>query len=475
MRHVAGILLLLLIGLNVFNGSSFTALIPKKAHLLSRPIGNNQFKFNVTTSLSKTQLNAHLNAITANKHNKFDEIKRKIKDKYAAILLDFKIRPWTYLSIPISAGVIGYITNYLGVMMLFYPIEWKGIPIYRWDQQPFGLFGWQGIVPARRVVMATRIVDVTITKLLKISEIFGMLDPNKLAELLLPTINKDSFLKLFPNIALSKILTRVSREVINNIEKLVDIKDIVVTGLTNDPKILGEFFQNVAKQELRFLIDSGFGFGIILGVLQMFQMMLYPANWTLPVSGALVGYVTNWIALKWIFEPLNPVKVGPFILHGMFLKRQMQVSRDFSVYIAENILTSQKVWKQILEGSKSAEFVNILNKNIPFSSSIGSTIAAVQSLLVSEIGRNGNHPVHYYTTKTLNLKNTLINRMSRLSPAQFEQVLHPVFQEDELTLIIAGGVLGAFSGLLQWWANVYFDKQREKKAKLAANRADYVT
>jgi uncharacterized membrane protein YheB (UPF0754 family) len=207
----------------------------------------------------------------------------------------------------------------------------------------------------------------------------------------------------------------------------------------------------------------------------MFQMMLYPANWTLPVSGALVGYVTNWIALKWIFEPLNPVKVGPFILHGMFLKRQMQVSRDFSVYIAENILTSQKVWKQILEGSKSAEFVNILNKNIPFSSSIGSTIAAVQSLLVNEIGRNGNHPVHYYTTKTLNLKNTLINRMSRLSPAQFEQVLHPVFQEDELTLIIAGGVLGAFSGLLQWWANVYFDKQREKKAKLAANRADYVT
>lgn len=328
MSHTA-ILLLLLVGLNAFNGSSYTALMPRKTHLLSRPIGN-QYKYNVTTALSKTQLNAHINANMVNRYNKFDEIKKKIKEKYTAILLDFKIRPWTYLSIPLSAGIIGYITNYLGVMMLFYPIEWKGIPIFRWDQQPFGLFGWQGIVPARRVVMASRIVDVTITKLLKITEIFGMLDPNKLAELLLPTINKDSFLNLFPNVALSKILTTVSREVISNIEKLVDIKDIVVTGLTNDPKILGEFFQNVAKQELRFLIDSGFGFGIILGVLQMFQMMLYPANWTLPVSGALVGYVTNWIALKWIFEPLNPIKVGPFILHGMFLKRQMQVKKQNS-------------------------------------------------------------------------------------------------------------------------------------------------
>lgn len=39
-----------------------------------------------------------------------------------------------------------------------------------------------------------------------------------------------------------------------------------------------------------------------------------------------MGYVTNWIALKWIFEPLNPVQVGPFVLQGMFLKRQLEVS-----------------------------------------------------------------------------------------------------------------------------------------------------
>lgn len=44
------------------------------------------------------------------------------------------------------------------------------------------------------------------------------------------------------------------------------------------------------------------------------------------LGGALVGYVTNWIALKWIFEPLNPVSVGPFVLQGMFLKRQLEVN-----------------------------------------------------------------------------------------------------------------------------------------------------
>jgi hypothetical protein len=28
------------------------------------------------------------------------------------------------------------------------------------------------------------------------------------------------------------------------------------------------------------------------------------------------------LALKWIFEPVNPTKIGPFIFQGLFLKRQ---------------------------------------------------------------------------------------------------------------------------------------------------------
>jgi len=33
------------------------------------------------------------------------------------------------LSIPLFTGVIGYITNWTGVWMLFYPIEYKGFGV----------------------------------------------------------------------------------------------------------------------------------------------------------------------------------------------------------------------------------------------------------------------------------------------------------------------------------------------------------
>jgi hypothetical protein len=68
----------------------------------------------------------------------------------------------------------------------------------------------------------------------------------------------------------------------------------------------------MAKNELDFLVNSGMGFGFLLGILQMVQHMLYPKNWMLPVGGAIVGGLTNLIALKFIFWPVNPVFIGPF-------------------------------------------------------------------------------------------------------------------------------------------------------------------
>ena len=53
--------------------------------------------------------------------------------------------------------------------------------------------------------------------------------------------------------------------------------------------------------------------------------------------------------------------------------------------------------------------------------------------------------------------------MNLLSPAEFQNVLRPIFQEDEFTLILAGGVLGGLAGLLQWYINIAIEKRSEAK------------
>jgi len=51
----------------------------------------------------------------------------------------------------------------------------------------------------------------------------------------------------------------------------------------------------------------------------------------------------------------------------------------------------------------------------------------------------------------------------------FEQVLHPIFQEDELTLIVAGGALGLLAGLLQ---DLWGKAQAAKKARASAGEGN---
>ena len=242
-----------------------------------------------------------------------------LQRRWSLALQDMKKKPWTYISIPIVAALVGYITNYVGVKMLFYPIKWRGIPLYRWENQPLGLIGWQGIVPAKRFAMATKMVDVTITRLISVPAVFGQLEPRMLARLLAPTVSKVIAYGLIPSPLVRLFLRKTAKDMIKHIESVVDIGSLVVSGMTKDERTLGSFFMKVGAKELKFLIDSGFGFGFLLGILQMFQWMLFPANWTLPVGGAVVGYITNWIALKWIFEPILPTQVGPFLLQGRFV------------------------------------------------------------------------------------------------------------------------------------------------------------
>ena len=110
----------------------------------------------------------------------------------------FAERPIAYLTIPVVASFVGWITNWMGVKMLFYPIDYLGVEIYRERDCPYGLFGWQGVgksgvvtatsgkkiflctltafwvlvaVPARTEKMANRLVEIVSTKLLSLSEV----------------------------------------------------------------------------------------------------------------------------------------------------------------------------------------------------------------------------------------------------------------------------------------------------------------
>jgi hypothetical protein len=75
----------------------------------------------------------------------------------------------------------------------------------------------------------------------------------------------------------------------------------------------------------------------------------------------------------------------------MFLRRQKEVTADFSKYIADKVLTSQSVWSSMISGSRCDMFKKIVQRNVPLPSGI---IAGVIAELKNKIGSGGLHPLH---------------------------------------------------------------------------------
>ena len=98
-----------------------------------------------------------------------------------------------------------------------------------------------------------------------------------------------------------------------------------------------------------FIRRSGLYFGFLFGIIQMAQWLVWDPWWSLAVGGALVGYATDWLALKLMFEPVEPVKLPfGFVLHGAFIRRQQEVSGEFAALLRKRILTAELIWREIL-------------------------------------------------------------------------------------------------------------------------------
>lgn len=70
-----------------------------------------------------------------------------------------------------------------------------------------------------------------------------------------------------------------------------------------------------------------------------------------PLVGALIGYITNWIAVKMLFRPLNPLYFGKFKLPftpGLIPKNKKRLAKSISLAINNNLLTTSDLTEKLL-------------------------------------------------------------------------------------------------------------------------------
>ncbi len=398
---------------------------------------------------------------------------------------------WKYASIPFVSGFVGWFTNVLALKMTFYPLKFWGV----WK------LGWQGIIPSRAGVMAGKAVDLLTSKLITIEERFEQLDPERVAEEMEPALNRMSrqivdevmatqapeLWENLPRQIKESIYLRASEEipavvadlmhdVKERITELFDLRRMVVEKLESDPDLLNQIFLQVGSKEFRFIEQSGFYFGFLFGLPQMVLFALANftldlsqdyTNWTLPLAGLLVGWATNALALRMIFEPVEPRRYFSFItFQGLFLRRQTEVAEAYARLIAQRVLSARQIMDELVAGPASERLFAMVHLHIKrgIDASAGlvkplfqlargtQTYVAVKNKIAARFEEELPHSLRYmlpYAEEALDIQRSLQLKMSALPAAEFVGFLRPIFQEDEWKLILVGAVLGFLAGLVQ--------------------------
>jgi len=66
-----------------------------------------------------------------------------------------------------------------------------------------------------------------------------------------------------------------------------------------------------------------------------------------PAIAGLIGWVTNWIAVKMIFRPIRPVNVLGFRVQGLVGRRQQELARAIGKVVGNHLVENQDVMRSL--------------------------------------------------------------------------------------------------------------------------------
>ena len=389
---------------------------------------------------------------------------------------------WIYLSMPFVAAFVGWSTKIVAIEMLYRPVEFKGI----------GPIGWQGIVPRRAGKVGAKTIELLTTNLLRPEELLENFDAREaieaLREPLARTVEEISYEfaeKVQPGLwdlmpervraavmarihaQLPQVLDRLMSDLRTDLSRYVDIQFLAVTTLVRNKDKLNRLMRGLSVKSMVFMRRSGIFFGFGIGLVQMVAWAVFHNPWIMPAFGFAVGFISDYVAINMLFRPIRPKKyAGLVTFQGILHAEREGITRDYARILADDLFAPEILFDGILRGPGADKLFALMAKEIsaavdaqsgPFTPVVKIAVGTarynmLKASLVDMIFERLPETVteaHSYAKRTIDLENTIVEKMNQLTDEEYESILRPVFKDDEPLVIAVGAILGGLVGELQ--------------------------
>ena len=402
---------------------------------------------------------------------------------WSEITTDVSTYWWIYLSMPLIAAFVGWSTKLVAVEMLYRPLDFKG----------WGIFGWQGIVPRRAGKVGSTTIQLLTSNLLKPEELLDRFDVDDALDRLQEPLNAaieeiirdlaeevrpglwDSLPEAGRRAVRDRIVAQIPAltqnlmtEIKSDLPRYLDIQFLAVTTLVRNKEKLVKLIRSVSTDAMAFVRRSGIYFGFVIGLVQMVAWALFQNPWIMPAFGFAVGFISDYIALNMLFRPIYPRKyLGFFTFQGLLHAQREKITRDYAKILADDLFAPDLLFDALIKGPGSDKLFALVTREIEaaIDRQAGGVAAPIVALavgtkryramkdrvvtLVLERLPSTLSEAQGYAAEVIDLENTIVDKMSRLTNEEYESILRPVFKDDEPLMIAVGAVLGGVVGELQ--------------------------
>ncbi len=188
-------------------------------------------------------------------------------------------------------------------------------------------------------------------------------------------------------------------------------------------------------------------------------------TWAVPLIGAFIGWITNWLAIKMLFHPRRPVKIAFITFHGIFPKNKPRIAEKLGTIVQRDLINFSDIKERMQDPDALNNFKeeiairvdNAIRDRIEKSALLDAIvpdqlIQSVHKTIVTEIERNLPNLIDTSITKIeqkLDIQKLVQNKVANFSDERLEQLLLDITSREFRFIEIIGAVLGFIIGIIQ--------------------------
>lgn len=186
----------------------------------------------------------------------------------------------------------------------------------------------------------------------------------------------------------------------------------------------------------------------------------------IPLISGFIGWITNWVAIKMLFHPKEPVNVLGYRLQGIFPKRQHQFAMKLGKLVSDELLSFSDIESKITDPANLQKILPQLETHIDhflrvkladsmpvISMFIGDkTIEKIKAVFLEELQELFPTFIKKYMGQLqsdLDLEQIVTDKVRNFSSDKLEDILYQVMAREFRFVELLGAVLGFLIGLLQ--------------------------